>query len=859
MLLAAAVHATLASAGFGLTTPAEPAPFWISAGLDVALVVLLGRRAAAGVLAGGTLVCIAHAEPAGTGLGIAAANALAALAAGALITRFVDPQGRLRRRRDLLVIVLAAAPAAATLSASGGVASLALSGSLPLAELRAAWWMWFLAHVAGIVVLTPPVLILARHGRPRISARWVAEASVLLGTLVLAFVLAAGEGAAETSLVGPVIVWAALRFGLPGAAFVALLSSALAVVLTVRGVGSFGERGGMQALLHAQAIMTVNTLTGVLLAALGEERKGAVRRERTARRHVQAFMDHSPAEIFIKDLAGRHVGVNRRFAEHHAPGRDPIGLTDADLFAPDAAVRHHTSDLAVVRTGVPRTEVEHLDGAEGRRTFETIKFPVLDEAGAVAGVAGIATDVTDRDVAEREREEAVRQLAHRVHHDALTGLPNRGLIDDRLQEALARAEADGTTLAVILLDLDQFKYVNDSLGHHTGDDLLRQVAPRLRAAARPQDTVGRFGGDEFVVLCEGLAGPWEALAVARRLAAAWAEPFRLGDDDVFISGSAGVAVTHAGRAGSVALLREADAAMYRAKARGRGDVELYDEVMRACAYDRLTLEGDLRRALADGEIEVAFQPIVDLEDGRPLAVEALARWTHPVRGPVSPAVFIAVAEESGLIADLGRHVLRTACERLARWRAELPGAEALQVSVNVSARQIARGELPGDVKDALRVTGLPPAALALEVTESALMEETDAPGPVLASLRSLGVKIVLDDFGTGYSSLSYLRRFPLDGLKLDRSFVDGLAQPDAAAVVAAIIEMGATLGLVVTAEGVETRGQAEQLRALGCPRGQGYVLARPLPPAEAALALAEGLRRRPTLRLAPEPGRSRVS
>jgi EAL domain-containing protein (putative c-di-GMP-specific phosphodiesterase class I) len=319
-----------------------------------------------------------------------------------------------------------------------------------------------------------------------------------------------------------------------------------------------------------------------------------------------------------------------------------------------------------------------------------------------------------------------------------------------------------------------------------------------------------------------------------------AEPFRLGDEEVFVTGSIGIAVGSDGDA----LLPDADAALQRAKATGRGGVEVYDDVLRTSALKRLRLEREFRRALAAGEIAVAFQPILDLHDGRPRAVEALARWTHPERGAVSPAVFVPLAERCGLIGELGRVVLREACRRLAGWRAELPGAEDLWASVNVSAHQIAGGELPGDVRDALRDAGLPPDALALEVTESALMEEIDAPGPVLALLRGLGVRILLDDFGTGYSSLGYLRRFPVDGLKLDRAFVDGVAHPDAAAVVEAIIGMATKLGLQLTAEGVETSEHAERLRLLGCPLGQGYMLARPLPAGAIGAVLAERLQAR---------------
>ncbi len=417
-------------------------------------------------------------------------------------------------------------------------------------------------------------------------------------------------------------------------------------------------------------------------------------------------------------------------------------------------------------------------------------------------------------------------------------MPDRAAFTRRLESAAAAATARVT---VLLVDVDGFRDVNAALGRTTGDELLAQLAPRLRAAARECDAVGYLGGDNFAVLCEGLAGPWDAIEVARRLATAWTDPFTLHGEEVFASASIGIAM---GNADAAELLRQAESALHRAQERGRGEIELYDDVLRARAHERIRIASDFRRALADGEIGVVYQPIVDLRTGRPCAVEALARWTHPERGAVSPAVFVAVAERTGLIAELGRHVLHTACRQLAVWRREIPGAESLWISVNVSAHQIAAGELPGDVKDALRGSGLPPQALALELIESALMEETDAPGPVLALLRTLGVRVVLDDFGTGYSSLSYLRRFPVDGIKLDRSFIDGVAHPDAAAVVEAIINMATKLGLVLTAEGVETREHAERLRVLGCPRGQGYMLARPMRAEQAGALLADRLQAR---------------
>jgi diguanylate cyclase (GGDEF)-like protein len=425
-------------------------------------------------------------------------------------------------------------------------------------------------------------------------------------------------------------------------------------------------------------------------------------------------------------------------------------------------------------------------------------------------------------------------------------LPDRAAFTRRVESALAR----GARVTVLLIDVDGFRDVNAALGRAAGDELLDQLAPRLRAAARECDAIAHLPIDGFAVLCEGLAGSWDAVEVARRLATAWREPFVLGGEEIFATASTGIAM---GGSDAAELLRHAESALHRAQERGRGEVELYDDVLRARAHERLRIATDLRRALAGGEIGVVYQPIVDLRTGRPRALEALARWTHPERGAVSPAVFVAVAERTGLIGELGRRVLHTACRQLAEWRAEIPGADELWVSVNVSPHQIAGGELPGDVKDALQASGLPPRALALEVIESALMEESDAPGPVLALLRALGVRVVLDDFGTGYSSLSYLRTFPIDGIKLDRSFIDGLAQPDAAAVVEAVIGMAAKLGLVLTAEGVETREHAERLRVLGCPLGQGYVLARPLPAGEAgALLAAAATRPAPPRRRRPE-------
>jgi diguanylate cyclase (GGDEF)-like protein len=383
-----------------------------------------------------------------------------------------------------------------------------------------------------------------------------------------------------------------------------------------------------------------------------------------------------------------------------------------------------------------------------------------------------------------------------------------------------------------MLDIDQFKMVNDSLGHQAGDELLTAIAPLLLGAVRESDTVARLAADEFAVLCEGIQDDDDAVLLAQRLGGALLDPIHVAGRELFVTASTGVVVSGDGSETPATLLNNADAAMYRAKEAGRGRIVLYDELTRGGWVDRLRMETDLRRALERGELSLVYQPIVDLRDGRTRSVEALLRWNHPERGPVTPDVFIPVAEETGLIIEIGRWVLETAVAQVAEWQRTQPGARGLGVTVNVSGRQLFHDSLVTDVERVARESGIAAGTLGLEITESVLMDEGDA-ATVLQALRDRGARLSLDDFGTGYSSLSYLKRFPLDTLKIDRAFVSGLGtgQEDAA-LVATIVSMAGTLGLDVVAEGVETEEQLRRLRELGCDRAQGFLLARPLPPAD---------------------------
>jgi diguanylate cyclase (GGDEF)-like protein len=432
---------------------------------------------------------------------------------------------------------------------------------------------------------------------------------------------------------------------------------------------------------------------------------------------------------------------------------------------------------------------------------------------------------------ERKRVEV--ELAHQALHDALTGLPNRGLFLDRLAQALTRLGRHSTALAVLFCDLDRFKVVNDSLGHGAGDRLLVDVARRLEDVLRAGDTAARFGGDEFVILCEDIGGAHQAIAIADRVSAALAAPFVLGDDEAFVRTSIGIAMATEGHARPEALLRDADAAMYRAKEKGGGIYEVFDDEMRARAVQRLDTENALHRALERGEFLLYYQPQVSLATGAITGVEALVRWQHPERGLVPPAEFIGPAEENGLILEIGAWALREACEQAARWGDQGPAGEAVRMSVNLSARQCHHPDLVAVVAAALRETGVDPARICLEITETAVMSDMEAGVGVLDQLRALGVSLAIDDFGTGWSSLRALQRFPVDEVKIDKSFVDGVARdPQEAAIVAAVISLSHALGLRTVAEGVESVGQVERLRALGCDQAQGFFFRRPAPAAD---------------------------
>jgi diguanylate cyclase (GGDEF)-like protein len=490
----------------------------------------------------------------------------------------------------------------------------------------------------------------------------------------------------------------------------------------------------------------------------------------------------------------------------------------------DRGVRSTAAAAIRGRTGAFGTIVVH---APRIGTFSK------DDAHWLQSMADLLASALDRD----ESEARVR---HQSLHDALTGLPNRSLFYDRIGQAFARSQRSETHVAVLLLDVDQFKTINDSLGHEAGDELLIALSGRLQHVIRGADTVARLGGDEFVVCCE-VESEAEAIAVAERIADAWERPIPVGTGgEIFVSASIGITIATRPQSAET-MLREADAAMYRAKELGRGRYELFDEEMRRHAFSRLRTESDLRRAVEREQFRVHYQPIFDVAEQRLLGVEALVRWHRPGNGIVGPAEFIGLTEETGLIAPLGRWVLERATAQVAEWRERYPHAAALGVTVNVSGRQLARPEFLDEVEAALGRCGLPPESLGLEITESLLMNDVSSPRSTLEALRARGVRVLLDDFGTGYSSLSRLKGLPVDAIKVDRSFVDGLAAEDEdTAIVSAIVDIASSLGLSAIAEGVETRAQLDALHELGCDGAQGYLFAAPMSADEFEGLLAAG-------------------
>jgi diguanylate cyclase (GGDEF)-like protein/PAS domain S-box-containing protein len=548
----------------------------------------------------------------------------------------------------------------------------------------------------------------------------------------------------------------------------------------------------------------------------------------------RAMVESADDAIFAKDLDGMLTYWNRAAERLYGYAAEEVLGKSVSIIIPPERSGELADILARVRRG---DRVDHFETTRVRKDGSRFEVsvtisPVFDSAGRPVAASVIARDIT-------ERKQAEQDLRHVALHDALTDLPNRLLFNERVAQALGRLRREPDyRFAVLFLDFDDFKMINDSMGHLAGDRLLVEIARRLRAQARPGDLIARLGGDEFTVLLEDVAGSPDVEHAALRIQRSLAAPIQLQGREIFITTSIGAALAGPGYRQPEELLRDADVAMYHAKAQGHAHFKVFDLPMRERAQARLGILTDLRQALDRGEFRLLYQPIVDMQTGRIRAFEALLRWHHPVRGEIQPSEFIPLAEESGLIVPIGAWVLGEACWQALHWRRAAPREEPVRISVNLSVKQL-QPRLVEDVRRALAGAGTDPPTLQLEITESVLLGNGNGATDLLTELRMLGVEVHVDDFGTGYSSLSYLQRFHLQAIKVDRSFVHrmGSRRTDLV-IVRSIVDLATTLGMGVIAEGVETPAQRERLIAFGCQLGQGFFFAEPLD-AAAASALLE--------------------
>jgi diguanylate cyclase (GGDEF)-like protein/PAS domain S-box-containing protein len=550
-----------------------------------------------------------------------------------------------------------------------------------------------------------------------------------------------------------------------------------------------------------------------------------------SQRMLHLVMDNIPQSVFWKSTDLKYLGCNKNFAASCGFG-DPtgvIGKSDPDLpFKPEEVARFQASDQRVIRENRSELDIQEpvTLGDSSTRWLETNRVPMHDGQGRVIGILGTSHDITERKAYDD-------QLSHLALHDALTGLPNRVLFFERLSWALARSKRNPQTrCCVLLMDMDRFKQVNDAHGHLLGDRLLVELSKRISRCLRESDILSRLGGDEFTIMIEDIVRDDDCKVIIERIVAEIEKPFNILDRVVYTSVSIGVVEDIGKYTNPEDILRDADIAMYAAKGHGGRKIEVYQQSMHESVIRVTEMEHDLHFGFDHNEFSVVYQPIFAINEHKLLGFEVLARWTHSKLGPIGPDVFIPLAEKTGLILELGAFVLHKACTDFSKWRAQFPQqSEGLYLSVNLSARQLSNPDLVAEIRGILKANNIPPELINLEITESMVMQDPDNALTILRHLKQLGVGIFLDDFGTGYSSLSHLQKFPIDTLKIDKSFIfslSGAKSLESMAIVRSILALGDSLGMDVVAEGIENASQRESLIEMGCTTGQGYLMSRPL-------------------------------
>ncbi len=743
----------------------------------------------------------------------------------AVMLGVVEDERTSRRDAARLALVAAAWPAALAALMVAAIVRLVADGASMNTTFGTAWLMLGTAAVFAVVRL-------ARTIPPHRRIRALTFAAAAVGSALPPLIWDGGTMAGNNRI--------ACLVALIGAGWLAGIVLAPVRVAALGYAGGAAVAlaicagGGWPALSAAALVVVAGGLTLRLVLA---DHAAAVANDlahgegRFAAKMVAEFEGQGTGWFWEADRTGRVTYLSGKVAaEIAAFGPHPVGRALTEIFRMDAATPGTERTLAFhlsSRTSFNDYSVCAAGDRRGAHWWSISGRPVLDDLGRFSGFIGSGVDLT-----EKRRSEA--EITRLALFDGLTGLANRQRMRFSLDKTLAPPPGQRRPAALFLMDLDRFKAVNDTLGHQAGDELLKQVAQRLLREIGDKGLVGRLGGDEFKVLLPGIDSRPALAELARAVILALSQPYSVGGTSVTIGCSIGVALAPDHGEDAETLVRNADLALYAAKADGRGVHRFYSPDMLAGARSRQQLEDDLRQALATGGLHIAYQPVVDTGNERIVGCEALVRWTHPERGPISPAEFIPVAEECGLIEQLGEWVLRTACLDAAEWPADI------RVAVNVSPIQFASAQLPALVTSALARSGLAPARLELEITEGVFLDETSSSDRMFRALKGIGVRLALDDFGTGYSSLGYLRTAPFDKIKIDQSFVRGAAQPGNrnAAIIRAIVTLADTLGMETTAEGCEVQDEVWLMRDLGCSHIQGYVYGRPMPPADIAVRLA---------------------
>ncbi|HSH71797.1 MAG TPA: EAL domain-containing protein [Methylophilaceae bacterium] len=807
---------------------------WLPTGIAVAALLQWGYGCWLAIFLGAFAVNLSIGSSAGLAFSIAIGNTLAPLFSAWLLKHYKFKPA-FNRMHDILLLLLAAS-IGMLLSASGGVFSLLQHGVVPPEHWRLPWLIWWLGDAVGVILVLPILLNISRSEWVLLWQRrsgyllWCAIVSILEIAIFKLIPNATGQFALLSFLVLPLVIWTAMRFGITGASLAVLGLSIIAVLATVNFYGPFYQQDLHQGILSLWIFMTTLALVVLMITVLQSERSLAELALRSSEARFRAVVDGALDAVVTIDESGCLVEFNPAAERIFGYTKQQvIGRPLAEVIIPPSMRKAHSNGHQhFLRTGEHKIFDQRLEMTAMRS--DGTEFPVeltitsLKDKGLPL-VTGFIRDITKRKLAE----ENIRNLAF---FDALTGLPNRRLLMDRLQQAFATSARAQTHGAVLFIDLDNFKSLNDTRGHDIGDLLLMEVPRRIRTCLRDEDTVARLGGDEFVVVLEDLSlndeqAASEARIVSEKILTEIDQPYMLGDMEHHSSSSIGVSLFMGYEVGVDDLLKRADTAMYQAKAAGRNTQRFFDPAMQSAIENRVDLEAQLRRALSQYQLCLYYQPQVDATR-HIFGVEALIRWIHPIRGVIKPMEFIPIAEDSGLIIPIGNWVIHTACEQLKCWE-QVPYAHNIQLAVNVSARQFRQADFVDTVKAALDTTGANPNLLKLELTESLVIDDVNDTIEKMHALRQLGVRFAMDDFGTGYSSLAYLKQLPLTQVKIDRSFVQDIANDASdASIVQAIIVMSKTLGLNVIAEGVETEMQFDLLAQYGCGQFQGYLFGKPV-------------------------------